>query len=247
MDMYYEGLWFLKFSPLQSKLYKPSESVQPQQWPWFLNGLEKRMIANSILLLLLHTLQLLKPLMRPLKKTTHSIIWSKRLMVLLQLLSLLKSLSSWFFLWLYYLHLSMNPLCQLFPSLIKFVKHHHWNRINAMFYQSTLREPNASSNHNCKGGLLQVSVLICKLSLSKIHTWCQGTEYKNARRSTMKICIIKFDGLTNEKAKDYWKTYTGSVPWWADTSGISEPTSLWVPLHTTPAHQGACDMQDRCF
>lgn len=138
-----------------------------------------------------------KPLIRPLKKTTQSIIWTKRLMVLLQLLSLLKPLSSCF-LWLCYRHLSMNPLHQLFPSVIKFAEHHH--RINDMFYQSSLREFEASYNHNCKGSLFQVSVLICKLSLSKIHTWCQGGECKNARRYTTKICIIKFDRLTNEKA-----------------------------------------------
>lgn len=132
-------------------------------------------------------------------------------MVLLQLLSLLKSLSSCF-LWLYYLHLSMNPLYQLFPSVIKFAEHYHRNRRNAMFYQSSLREFEASYNHNCKGSLLQVSVLICKLSLSKIHTWCQGIEYKNAIRNATETCTITFDRLTNEKAEDYWQTHAGLLP-----------------------------------
>lgn len=110
------------------------------------------------------------------------------------------------FLWLYYLHLSMNPLYQLFPSVIKFAEHYRRNRRNAMFYQSSLRELEASYNHNCKGSLLQVSVLICKLSLSKIHTWCQGIECKNAIWYNTETRIIKFDRLTNEKGKDNWQT-----------------------------------------
>lgn len=167
-------------------------------------------------------------------------------MVLLQLLSLLKSLSSWF-LWLDYLHLSMNPLHQLFPSVIKFAEHHRRNRINAMFNQSSLQESEASYYHNCKGSLLQVSVLIYKLSLGKIHTWCQDTECKNARWYTTKLCIIKFDRMTNEKAKDYWGTHTGWLPWWAKTH-----QHLWtyphlnsLSLHSTPTQHAKKRMKHR--
>ena len=199
----------LTFSPLQSKFInsqkKKKKSPNPamvliSEWIREKNNLKERNYSNfyTTSFFLPHCCYW-KPLIRPLKRTTHLVIWSKRLMVLLQLLSLLKSLSSCF-LWLYYLHLSMNPLYQLFPSVIKFAEHHHRNRINAMFYQSSLRGFESSYIRNCKGSLLQVSVLICKLSLSKTHTWCQGIECKNARRYPTKICIIKFDRLTSEKA-----------------------------------------------
>lgn len=170
-------------------------------------------------------------------------------MVLLQLLSLLKSLSSCF-LWLYYLHLSMNPLYQLFPSVIKFAEHYRRNRRNAMFYQSSLRELEASYNHNCKGSLLQVSVLICKLSLSKIHTWCQGIECKNAIRYNTETRIIKFDRLTNEKGKDNWQTQEHCFLRAPTPRHLSTCQRLNSPaLHPMPPWhpQRTHETQDRCF
>lgn len=136
------------FSPLPPSFFFFLVGV----WEWII-GRGKKITSGCILPLSL-ALQLMQTFDEPAEETTHSIIWSKRLMVLLQLLSLLKSLSSCF-LCLYYLHLSVNPLYQLFPSVIKFAEHHPRNRINAMFHQSSLREFSASHSPNCKGRSLQ--------------------------------------------------------------------------------------------
>ena len=106
-----------------------------------------------------------------------------------------------------------------------------------VLHQSSLRESEASHPHNCKGNLLQVSVLICKLSLSKIHTWCQGIGWKSTRRHPAQICVctVKWDRLANQEAKGWWGGQAGSLPWWAGTVGTSKPPRPWIwTLHSTP-------------